>query len=80
MASPASAPLLNTTIWRHHIDGRSRNGSHPRCSKFNRSVVNVEVQNGFTLISVCFIIALVHGVKLPSLSANGRFARGRCFA
>lgn len=80
MASTASAPLLNATIWRHHIDGRGRNGSYPGCSKFNRGVVNVEVQNGFTLILVCFIVAVVHGVKLPSSSANGRCARGRCLA
>ena len=77
VASPALAFLLNAAIWRHHIDGGSRNSSDPRCGKFNRGVVNVEIKNCFVLISVYFIVAVVHGVKLPSSSANFSLTRAK---
>jgi hypothetical protein len=67
MASPASALLLNAAIWGDHVDGGGRNCPKPRCGKFYRGVVNVKVQNGFILISVYFVLAMVHDVKLPSL-------------
>jgi len=79
VASPALAFLLNAAIWRHHIDGGSRNSSDPRCGKFNRGVVNVEIKNCFVLISVHFIVAVVHGVKLPSSSANFSLTRAKSF-
>ena len=79
VASPALAFLLNAAIWRHHIDRRSRNSSDPRCCKLNRGVVNVEIKNRFVLISVYFIVAVVHGVKLPSSSANVRSTRAKSF-
>ena len=72
VASPALAFLLNAAIWRHHIDGGSRNSSDPRCGKFNRGVVNVEIKNCLVLISVYFIVAVVHGVKAPQFKCKRR--------
>jgi hypothetical protein len=60
-----SAPLLNTAIWRHHIDGRSGNSSNPRHGKFDGRIVNVEIQNSFILISVYFTLAVLHNANLP---------------
>jgi hypothetical protein len=79
VASPALAFLLNAAIWRHHIDGGSRNSSDPRCGKFNRAVVNVKIKNCFVLISVYFIVAVVHGVKLPQFKCKRQFNPRKIF-
>ena len=79
VASPALAFLLNAAIWRHHINRRSRNSSDARFCKFNRGVVNVEIKNRFVLVSVYFIVAVVHRVKLPSSSANVGLTSAKSF-
>ena len=79
VASPALAFLLNAAIWRHHINRRSRNSSDARCCKFNRGVVNVEIKNRFVLISVYFIVAVVHGVKAPQFKCKLQFNPRKIF-
>ena len=40
---------------------------------------NVEIKNRFVLVSVYFIVAVVHRVKLPSSSANVGLTSAKSF-
>jgi hypothetical protein len=59
-----SALLLNTAVWRHHIDRRRWNCANPGRGKLDRRIVDITVQDRRLLIAACVVLLFVHRYKL----------------
>jgi hypothetical protein len=64
LVAPCSALLLNTAVWRHHIDRRRWNCANPGRGKLDRRIVDITIQDRRLLIVACVVLLVVHRYKL----------------